>query len=193
MPPRALKLTAAGEDAVLALVRAARNAGGYLGRLGDAAFSVLRPAPPPPSHALLQRVFWGVDADGIPVRPWRLKGDDYIECVALGCDVPARVCVARQKASDAQRTKDTWRGEASEYPSCVTERCAQGRGVREALEPGEDLPWRGAGPGKRFVSRRKTDCGPQQAARKRLQRSGMLDRERLLDVDPDPVRPKGED
>ncbi len=32
-----LKVSGAGEDAVRALIRACRNAGGYLGRMGDAA------------------------------------------------------------------------------------------------------------------------------------------------------------
>lgn len=248
--PRALKLTAAGEEAVLALVRAARNSGGYLGRLGDAAFSVLRPPAPPPvlpapprrgpttakgplvdskTAAELRQVareeaevearrrellarrrallasappgwepaalrLWVVDADGLPPRPWRVRLDDVVECATLGCDVPAHICVTRQKASESQRTKDTWRGEASEYPCCVTERCAQGRGIREALEPQEvGAGWRREGPGKRWVSRRRADRGVQEAARKRLKRSGLLEPERLLDVDRDPVTPEGED
>ena len=105
--------------------------------------------------------------------------------------VQAHVCVARQKASDIQRTQDTHRGEASEYPSCVSSQCAQGRAIRRALDPKARMTWVGAGPGGRFQRERSRKVrSAQEAARARLERVGMLERPRTLDIDADPV---GED
>jgi hypothetical protein len=129
---------------------------------------------------------WVVDADGLPPRPWRVYRDTVILCRALKAAVPAHCCVARQQASDMQRTRDTWRGEASAYPHCVTERCAQGRGIREALDPHASVTWRGAGPGGR-IDRLRGGQAAQEAARKRMRLEGLLDEERILDVTPDPA------
>lgn len=43
-------------------------------------------------------------------------------CAALGCDLLPEACAARQQQSDRVR-----------WPSCITERCAQGREVLRAL------------------------------------------------------------
>jgi hypothetical protein len=123
---------------------------------------------------------WVRDADGLPERPWRVQPNDVVACVTLDCTVPAHVCVARQLASDVQRTRDTWRGQGSEYPSCVTARCAQGRGIREALDRNATVAWRGEGPGGR-LSRLRSDLQEQHAARSRLALVGLLDDARTVD------------
>jgi hypothetical protein len=137
---------------------------------------------------------WVRDGEDLPERPWRIRPHDTFHCVALHCEeTPAHVCVARQKASEVQRTKDTCRGEASDYPHCVTERCAQGRGIREALDPDHPVEWRGAGPGKRFsrgaTSKRKAS---QLAARDRLAAVGLLDVPPTVDGRGAPVEREGE-
>ncbi len=116
-----------------------------------------------------------------------------VDCATLGCPVLAAVCVARQKASDVQRTQDSHRGEASEYPSCVSERCAQGRGVRLALDPHAEVAWRGEGFGRRTSFRSRNKQALQNAARARLERAGLLEEVRTLDIDPDPVTPEEEE
>jgi hypothetical protein len=62
-----------------------------------------------------------------------LQPESVICCERLRCRLSARVCVARQVAS-ASRTADTWRGQAAEYPTCVTEKCGQGTAIRAALK-----------------------------------------------------------
>jgi hypothetical protein len=157
--------------------------------------ALVAPRPRPTPAAVPQLRLWVVDGDGLPERPWRVRRDTVVECLTLGSTregkripalLPAHVCVARQLASECQRTKDTWRGEASAYPSCVTERCAQGRGIREALDPDASVKFRGAGPGGRFERGRK-DVAKQHAAKARLRAKGLLEDVRVLDVDPDPV------
>lgn len=103
-------------------------------------------------------------------------------------NVPAHVCVARQLASDAARTKDTWRGTASPYPSCRTETCEQGRRVRAQLGAAALSAC------VRIAAREKNghDLSPSQklqqtAARKRMEREGLLDPTPSLDGGPEPV------
>lgn len=128
--------------------------------------AIVFPEPAPAPEPEPQRTLWTIDAEGLPPRPWRLQPDDVFRCQALGCDVDARRCVMRQLVSQVQRTRDGWRGQASEYPSCVTETCAQGRGVREALDPGAGISFRGVGPGGRFqAERRWSRAKPKGAAR----------------------------
>jgi hypothetical protein len=132
---------------------------------------------PPPSVGvpqLPQLALWVVDDEGLPPRPWRIYADNVVCCRTLQCTLRASQCVARQLASDIQKTKDTWRGEASSYPHCVTERCAQGRGVREALDPTAKVAWRGAGPGGRFEPG-KRGAEAVARARSRLKAVGLLD------------------
>lgn len=130
-----------------------------------------RRAPAPPQSTL-----WVVDADGLPPRPWRVQARDVVQCVALRCRVPAHVCVARQLASEVQRTEDTWRGEAGDYPHCKTEKCAQGRGIRVALDPCHPVVWVGAGQGKRLTrGRSRSYKASQMATRARLAAQGLLD------------------
>lgn len=111
-----------------------------------------RPASSP------QQELWSIDEEGLPERPWRIQPDDTFHCVALDCDdITARMCVVRQLTTDAQRPKQggrrsQWasRGQASDYPSCDSLRCAQGRGIRTALDPTAGVTWKGVGPGGRF-------------------------------------------
>lgn len=114
-------------------------------------------------------------------------------CERLNGEVlQAHVCVARQKASDLQRTKDSWRGEAGDYPTCVTVKCAQGRAIRAALDPDAKDAWKGSGAGGRIVARRpREELAAQETARSAKARVGLLDEGRILDVDPDPVREEG--
>ncbi len=142
--------------------------------------ALVAPRPPPLAReARPQAALWVVDAEGLPPRPWRVYRDTEIRCIALRCTLLAGVCVARQAASEAQRPRhlhngktDTRRGEASDYPSCDTRRCAQGRGIREALDPTVHVAWRGTGPNGRF-ERGPNDLGAQFAARQRLERVGL--------------------
>jgi hypothetical protein len=174
---------AAAESALWALVRLGIRRGGPDQRIAEAAADVLRPPPPPLAHGSAQRVFWGVDADGLPVRPWRVDPADIVQCVALHGDVPAHICVARQVASDAQRTTDLERGQASDYPHCVTARCAQGRGIREALDPTCRPTWRGAGPNGRF-DRGRHDAPEQREAYQRKAAVGLVDAVPSIDEEP---------
>lgn len=181
-----LRLRAEGENAVRALIRACRNTGGYLGRIGDAAFEALQHSAMNPAFGPCspQLVLWAQDAPDLPPRPWRIGPEFTFRCAALGSTVCAGDCVRRQQVSDLQRTRDTWRGEGSEYPACVTERCAQGRGIRLAVDA--DVHFRRVGPGKRQRALR-SDLRAQSVARKRMQTAGLLEEERILDVTPDPV------
>lgn len=107
-------------------------------------------------------------------------------CVALSCVLRAGCCVVRQAVSRAQRTHQGSRGQASDYPSC-TERCAQGRGVREAV--GGDVTWRGSGPGGRFDGGRRGGMLAMLAGRERLRLVGLLDPVPTCDAAPQPVEP----
>lgn len=133
-------------------LRAAESALDFMRRMRALAF----PEPPPTPPAIPQLVFWSVDADGLPPRPWRIEPDDVFDCVALGCKgLSARTCVARQQATDAQRTQQASRGQGTDYPLCDSRKCAQGRAIREALEPRMAARWRGVGPGGRFAGARR--------------------------------------
>jgi hypothetical protein len=121
-----------------------------------------------------------------------VQADDVIDCRTLRCKVPAHVCVMRQNVSQIQRTRDTWRGQASRYPHCMTERCAQGRGVRAALEPDAQAAWKGSGPAG-LSERLRDDVEEQRAARRRLEAAGLLDDVRTIDVSGDPVAEGSED
>jgi hypothetical protein len=152
--------------------------------------AIVYPEPRPRAPGAPQLVFWALDATGLPERPWRVGPDTVFDCRALGCQFTARICVTRQMASDLQRTKDTWRGEASIYPRCVTERCAQGRGIREALDPAAGVTWHGAGPGKRFEPSRR-DAVEVARARARLRACGALDEAPTIDTPVGPVEGEG--
>jgi hypothetical protein len=109
-----------------------------------------------------------------------LGGQTIFPFVAFRCDrldgevIPVHVCVARQAASDAQANRtNRERGQASDYPSCVTSLCATGRAMREALDPHGVIRWRGAGPNGRF-ERGRRDAREQRAAFTRLQARGLL-------------------
>lgn len=138
------------------------------------------PPPPPPADDGAQLALWIHVADGLPPRPWRIYATDRFHCFTLAAEVEACRCVARQRASDVQQTNDTWRGQASEYPSCVTSRCAQGRAVREALDPSAEVAWRGVGPGGRFTpARRDVESLARAKARQRAQ--GLLEEASTID------------
>lgn len=136
-------------------------------------------APEPERRS--QLALWVVDDEGLPPRPWLICGNTPIDCRTLGCkSLLARVCVARQAASDAQRTRDTWRGQGFDYPHCVTEKCAQGRAIRNALDPTHVMRWRGAGANLRFDKGRR-DAVQQYEAKVRMQWAGLLEDVRSMD------------
>jgi hypothetical protein len=198
-----LKLKAEAETGFWGLIRGNIAAGGHLQRMAEALLDIVKPPKPVAPAAPPQRALWVIDGEGLPPRPWRVGPDDRFDCVALGCrGLEVRVCIARQQASQAQRMKQhgrrsQWasRGQASEYPHCVTETCQQGRGFREALDPVADVAWRGRGPGGRFE---RGVSGPkrwksQLAARQQQAREGLLEPVRVLDIDGDPVEREGEE
>lgn len=72
-------------------------------------------------------------------------------CERLSVDnLPAHICVTRQKVTDLQRTQQASRGQGTDYPLCDSRTCTQGRTVREQLSPTAEMAWQGAGPGGRF-------------------------------------------
>lgn len=101
------------------------------------------------------------------------------------CLMMLGTCVARQQVSDLQRTRDTERGQAPEYPSCQTDRCATGRAIRALLDP-QRKGWRGVGPGGRFLPMR-SDLAQQEAARQRQAAAGLLEDVPTLDAPPPAV------
>lgn len=119
----------------------------------------------------------------LQVVPEQLSPSAAIHCRRLQCTLPARACVLRQLVSDRQRTRDTWRGVAGEYPSCVTRTCAQGREVRAAVEAAGALRWRGAGLHGHW-SPLRGDVRAQNEARQRLARVGALDPVSSIDCEP---------
>lgn len=180
--PQAAEAMPAKRTVTLGMLRAVLRAPSPLAALRALAW----PEPPKEPAPLPQLALWVVDADGLPARPWRLYAESPVACSTLKCTLYAAQCVARQQASDLQRTKDTWRGEASNYPHCVTEKCAQGRGVREALAPAERPSWRGAGPGGRF-ERSRRDVEDLARARDRQRRAGLLEGVPTIDGPDDPA------
>ncbi len=158
-----LKVSATGEQAVRACIRACRNTGGYLARLGDAAFQALSGSAANPAFGSgsAQLVLWAIDGEGLPPRPWRIGPDFSFRCAALRCPITAGECVERQKVTDAQRPSGDARSssgrrcQVSDFPSCDTLRCAQGRGIREALDPSADVAWQGARKSNRSDVRKK--------------------------------------
>jgi hypothetical protein len=105
--------------------------------------------------------------------------DARFECIALCSVVTVGVCIARQAATDCQRTTQTSRGQGTAYPSCDSRKCAQGRHIRERFDPDARVTWRGEGPGGRFTARRYQ--ADQEAARQAQKRSGLLDEVPTLD------------
>ena len=187
----ALRVPSAAEGGLWALIRDGVAAGGWRRRIAEAAIDALRPQKAAPALPG-QRALWVVDAEGLPPRPWRVAPEDVFDCLTLGCrNVRVAQCVARQKANDIQRTEQPSRGQSSDFPGCDTRRCAQGRGIREALDSisslnGERGPTRGS---RGFGLRRRdrTDTRAQGLARERQERAGLLDVPRILDQDPDPT------
>jgi hypothetical protein len=185
-----LKVPAASEKGFWGLLRACIASGGYLRRVAEGIADELR--PPQRQADPAQLGLWVVDGEGLPPRPWRLAPDDRIACKLLGCNVPAATCVARQVASDAQRTRQVSRGQGTDFPTCVTERCAQGKGIREALDDRAEVAWKGHGPGGRFaVGRAGRARREQETAREAARRRGELEEVRIIDLTPDPVPEEG--
>ncbi len=92
------------------------------------------------------------------------SGDELFPCPTLGVTkMRACICVARQLQGDGQ-TSDTWRGQASRYPSCVSSRCADGRAIRSTLGDPEG--------GQRPRTGMRLE---QSMARARLAARGLLD------------------
>ncbi|MCM2332759.1 MAG: hypothetical protein NDI82_02295 [Anaeromyxobacteraceae bacterium] len=105
-----------------------------------------------------------------------------IACQTLHAVVPASCCVLRQLVSERQRTRDVWRGQGSDHPTC-TERCAQGVAIRAELAGALPAAWRGVGPGHRFT-RTRDDVEAQYRARMRQERSGLLAPVPTVDLPP---------
>ncbi len=130
-----MKVPAPVRSAVMALVRANQASDVRHHRVvAEGVLSVLFPeALPPPLPGQLS--LWVTDGKGLPDRPWTLRADATFECKVLACEnTPVLHCVARQLRSESQRTRDTWRGQGVDFPSCVSSACAQGRGNRDALD-----------------------------------------------------------
>jgi hypothetical protein len=156
------------------------------------ALRVIAATKPRAAQGQPQLTLWVVDGDDIPERPWLICGCTPIDCRTLGCKgLQARVCVARQAATDANRNQDRSKGQGSPYPLCDTLRCIQGRAIRDAIDPTRVVTWRGAGPGGRF-ERQRSDLGQQHVARVRLMVTGMLDEVPSVDNGPRPVELDGD-
>lgn len=123
------------------------------------------------------------------------RADDLFPCKTLGVSrMLAGVCLARQQASEASRTRDTWRGQAPRYPHCQTCLCADGRRIRAKIGGA-------AGSKQRPQTRQAAAAGgwdsdlppEQRAARDRLAARGLLGDVPTLDEPPEAVRSKDED
>lgn len=129
------------------------------------------PAPRSSSHGQLMLAF---------VRSLTFR------CAALDVErMQIGTCIDRQRITEAQRTEQSSRGQGTDYPHCDSLRCAQGRTLREMVDP-TDVQWRGQGPGGRFAKDRYTGRDANRA-RERLRVVGLLDEVRILDLHPDPV------
>lgn len=120
-----------------------------------------------------------------PVRKralFRIIPDEVFICNTLHCILSARVCVTRQLVTDAQRTKQSSRGQGTYHPHCDTRTCSLGRMVRQSIDPQQSGTWRGAGFGGRFA---KGAGNPQHEALRRLRAEGLLDPVPSLDEPPD--------
>ncbi len=97
-------------------------------------------------------------------------------CARLNADdVPVHTCVTRQVVTDLQRSRQVSRGQGSDYPSCDSRSCDQGRSIRGRLDPSTPIAWQGAGPGGRFERERSRGLfAVQEAARTKLDRVGLL-------------------
>jgi hypothetical protein len=176
------RLTVATERAVWSLLRAALASGGYLARVANGVMGELRPPERiAPEHLRAQLALWTLPAPEARPVPWRVRPDFVFRCMALGCSgMSARTCVARQIVTDRQRTQQESRGQGTEFPTCDTRKCAQGRVVREALRDG--LTVRGAGPGGRL---RYDPQGKLAGKRMRqLEREGALGEVPTCDREP---------
>lgn len=112
-------------------------------------------------------------------------------CHVLHAIVPVRCCLVRQATIRRQRTKDTWRGQGTIFPSC--DGCTQGAAIRAAV--GVLVTWRGRGPGGRFDRGRdpaRRGIAAQRAARARLRVVGLLDIVPCLDEPPPGEPDEGE-
>ena len=91
---------------------------------------------PAETSSVRQLTLWTTLRDGRS-EPWlgRIDHDWKFTCLAYKCSgMSARECVRRQLVTEAQRTKDTERGQASKYPACKTGVCTQGTEIRSALK-----------------------------------------------------------
>jgi hypothetical protein len=102
------------------------------------------------------------------------------ECAALHATIPVRCCLLRQARGVRERTKQTTsrssvgrRCQGTSFPSC--DGCRQGAALAARFGA---LTWCGGGPGGRFE--RSGHLATQWAARRRLQRVGLLEPVRSL-------------
>lgn len=197
-----LKATGDIETGLRGLIRGAIAAAHHVPHLARLALSVLDGLHPPPLPVAPptedpQLALWVVDAEGVPPRPWRLPVDAVIRCHRLGgCTIPAVQCVARQVASQVQQTQQSSRGKASDFPLCTTEGCAQGRGVRAALDPAANVePDENAKKGGYHRVRLRSPAArrAQRKAAMKQDRVGLLDEVHILDVHADPEPDVDED
>ena len=97
-------------------------------------------------------------------------------CERLSTDgVQAHTCVTRQRVTDLQRTQQLSRGQGTDYPTCDTRSCEQGRLMRELLGSSAPMTWQGSGPGGRFERERsRAGVAAQAEAREHQRRVGLL-------------------
>jgi hypothetical protein len=106
--------------------------------------------------------------------------DARFECLALCSVVTVGVCIARQAATDCQRTTQTSRGQGTAYPSCDSRKCAQGRHIRERFDPDASAKWTWEGPVKLY-GKGRANVAAQEAAKRRIASVGLLDEVPTLD------------
>lgn len=117
------------------LVLAARSPNPMLAVWADRFRSALQPRRNPQQKQQSQLVLWTTVRDGRP-GPWlgRIERDWKFTCITYKCSgISARECVRRQIVTELHRTRDTERGQASEYPACKTGVCEQGTEIRASL------------------------------------------------------------
>jgi hypothetical protein len=179
-----LRATGAAETAIWALVRLAIAMGGAARRIGEAVIDQVRPAPREKAQDA-QLDLWVGDGEKVSVLPWRLDPFYRFPCQTLRCETRAGECVRRQLDTEGQGTRDTWRGQAAEFPSCNT-KCLQGAAVRAALDPASRValeaaaekargPARGASGFGLRRRRSKKDRDRQVEAKERQAQVGLLD------------------
>jgi hypothetical protein len=117
-------------------------------------------------------------------QPQQLTLESCFRCDVLHAVVSVRCCLKRQRVSRRQRTRDTHRGQCSDFPSC-TDRCAQGVAIRRDTPGANRVRWRGAGQdGRMLPGQSPRTKGLQVEARRRLELAGLLAVPPCIDAPP---------